>query len=160
MRALWCIQNTLDCYGAPCNFHFWNQDTPLIRIFSPVSLHTHKNHCSNTLSILLKLHFLFLQTRKSGSYQSISPATISTMQRADKKLTFIPVVFIFLRIWGTLQFFYATGIAHLTYYGCVPEQYGLGFTILAYIQVCMYTLTPQAYRASWHIYGNTTMLIM
>ena len=57
------------------------------------------------------------------------------MQRADKKLTFIPVVFILLRIWGTAQFLYATSVYNLMYLGCVPNEYAAGFTFLAYVQV-------------------------
>ena len=91
------------------------------------------NHESVTRSVIS----IFEQkTRHSGSYQVISVSTVATIRRADKKLTFIPVVFILLRIWGTIQFFYASGVAHLTYFSCVPNNYGVGFTFLAYVQVC------------------------
>ena len=75
------------------------------------------------------------QTGDEGLYQSIGGSTISTIQRADKKLTFIPIVFILLRIWGTLQFIYATGVDHMMYFGCVPKNYAIGFTFFAYVQV-------------------------
>jgi G protein-coupled receptor 157 len=75
------------------------------------------------------------ETREAGSYQLVGESTVTAMQRADKKLTFIPVVFILLRIWGTAQFLYATSVEKLMYLGCVPNEYAAGFTFLAYVQV-------------------------
>ena len=65
----------------------------------------------------------------------MSVSSIKAIRRTDKKLTFIPIVFILLRIWGTLQFFYALGVADMTYLGCAPKHFATGFTLLAYIQV-------------------------
>ena len=72
------------------------------------------------------------QTGEAASYHLL---VVSAMQRADKKLTFIPMVYILLRMWGTIQFIYAISVSKLTYFGCVPEGYAVGFTFLAYMQV-------------------------
>ena len=69
------------------------------------------------------------------SYQFIGETTVAAVRRADRKLTFIPVVFILLRLWGTAQFIYASSVYHVTYFGCVPKSYAVGFTFFAYMQV-------------------------
>lgn len=80
--------------------------------------------------------FLYTQTKGTGSYHFISATTVSTMQTADKKLTFIPIVFILLRMWGTMQLFYALIQTHNIYYGCIPHKDWIGFAFFAYLQVC------------------------
>ena len=35
----------------------------------------------------------------------LTPKALEVIKRAERKLTFIPMVFIFLRIWGTIRFF-------------------------------------------------------
>ena len=72
---------------------------------------------------------------------------MATVQKADRKLTFIPVMFIFLRIWGTIQFFYSIGVSHHLcmvppeYHHhtpvCAPEDIFIGFVVLGYFQVCV-----------------------
>ena len=73
------------------------------------------------------------QQGRCDKFMSVS--SVSAIKRIDKKLTFIPVIFILLRVWGTVQFFYSSGVAHLTYLGCAPKHFATGFTLLAYIQV-------------------------
>jgi len=53
-------------------------------------------------------HFYsFHQTRRDESKQFISMGLVAVVQKADRRLTLIPVIFILLRIWGTIQFFYS-----------------------------------------------------
>lgn len=72
---------------------------------------------------------------------------MASVQKADRKLTFIPIMFILLRIWGTIQFFYSIIVSpylckvppvypHHTP-ACVPENVFRGFMILGYFQVCV-----------------------
>ena len=35
----------------------------------------------------------------------LTPTALEVIKRAERKLTFIPIVFILLRIWGTIRFF-------------------------------------------------------
>lgn len=87
------------------------------------------------ISVTVKLNVFAQQTRERGSYHSVSESTVVTMQRADKKLTLIPVVFILLRMWGTIQFITISAVDHLIYFGCVPYSYAVVFKVLAYMQV-------------------------
>ena len=69
------------------------------------------------------------------SHQFTPVPVASVMQTADKKLTFIPIVFILLRIWGTAQFFYIFGLSHKIHYVCVPHHYWIADNIFGYAQV-------------------------
>ncbi|XP_013393575.1 G-protein coupled receptor 157 [Lingula anatina] len=42
-------------------------------------------------------------------HRYIDSDTIHAVERADRKLTFVPIIFILLRIWGTIRFFLAIG---------------------------------------------------
>ena len=87
------------------------------------------------LTVQLSIADFPLQTKEAGVYNFINPSTISVMQRADKKLSFIPVVFILLRLWGTVQLFYAIGRTHNIYYGCTVYADWIGFQFFSYTQV-------------------------
>eukprot|EP00731_Ephydatia_muelleri_P014825 Em0008g545a len=41
-----------------------------------------------------------------GTLQSLDQAKVAMIQQVDRKLLFIPIVFILLRIWGTLEFIF------------------------------------------------------
>ena len=74
---------------------------------------------------------------------------MASVQKADRKLTFIPIMFIFLRIWGTIQFFYSIIVSPYLYLckvppvyphhtpACAPWDVFVGFMILGYLQVCV-----------------------
>ena len=84
-------------------------------------------------------HFYsFHQTRLDESKQFISMGLVAAVQKADRRLTLIPVVFILLRIWGTIQFFYSIIVTRSipNYNECVSNGVSVGFLILGYLQVC------------------------
>jgi len=71
-------------------------------------------------------HFYsFHQTRRDESKQFISMGLVAVVQKADRRLTLIPVIFILLRIWGTIQFFYSIIVSRsgsiTTYKECVSN---------------------------------------
>jgi len=80
------------------------------------------------------------QTRFGKSERYISSGLVAVVQKADRKFTLIPVVFILLRIWGTIQFFYSIVVTRSipNYNECVSNGVSIGFLILGYLQVCMY----------------------
>ncbi|KAL5491495.1 hypothetical protein EMCRGX_G016792 [Ephydatia muelleri] len=45
-------------------------------------------------------------TLNGGTLQSLDQAKVAMIQQVDRKLLFIPIVFILLRIWGTLEFIF------------------------------------------------------
>ncbi|KAL5491498.1 hypothetical protein EMCRGX_G016797 [Ephydatia muelleri] len=47
-----------------------------------------------------------LRIQKDGTLQSRDQAKVAMIQQVDRKLLFIPIVFILLRIWGTLEFIF------------------------------------------------------
>ncbi len=59
------------------------------------------------------------------------------MQSINRKMTFIPVLFILLRIWGTIQYFYIyiESYRGKVQCGCVTQSTFWGLTILGYLQV-------------------------
>jgi len=76
------------------------------------------------------------QTQGVESRQFLSSGLVTAVQRADRKLTFIPIMFILLRIWGTIQFFYSILVSIFYRNGqCVPEWAFNGYLVLGYMQV-------------------------
>ena len=59
----------------------------------------------------------------------------------EKWLLAIPVFYIILRIWGTLQFFYALAVSGIgvthdeDHPGCIPQAVQIGYFIIAVFQV-------------------------
>ncbi|KAJ7336572.1 Basement membrane-specific heparan sulfate proteoglycan core protein [Desmophyllum pertusum] len=69
--------------------------------------------------VLVKLH---IRQEVSSGFMSGSPfltvRSVEVAKKADHKLTFIPVVFILLRIWGTIRFF--------RFLACLPDCRTIG----------------------------------
>ena len=70
-----------------------------------------------------------------------NPTTVATtlLRQVEKKLYAIPIFFILLRIWGTLQFIFSIGVfaCHkVDQTGCVPPTIFHIYYILAIMQVC------------------------
>ena len=59
------------------------------------------------LLLLLLSYYHVLQINRGFSAGShfLTIRSIEVVRKADRKLMFIPVVFILLRIWGTIRFF-------------------------------------------------------
>jgi hypothetical protein len=55
----------------------------------------------------------------------------------NKRFLYIPAFFLFLRLWGTIQFFYSIGVSKRNLDGCLPKDVHLGFYILGIVQVYM-----------------------
>ena len=60
---------------------------------------------------------------------------VAAVQSVDRKLLFIPMIFILLRMWGTLQFFYSLIISKHLQCGCVPTNLHIGFLVFGYLHV-------------------------
>ena len=60
-----------------------------------------QNNCANGL-------FSVLLSDKEGRLERVSfllPIVVQTMARTDRKLTWVPVTFLLLHLWGTIRFF-------------------------------------------------------
>ena len=84
-----------------------------------------------------------MQTREAKKDHVLSQTMAAAVQGVDRKLTFIPVMFILLRMWGTLQFFYGLIISKHIQCGCVHKDLRAGFVFFGYMHVrslyCVYT---------------------
>ena len=56
-------------------------------------------------------------------------------ESVEKRLLYIPVVFIFLRIWGSIQFFFSIAVADQNQEGCIPDWIHTVFLVLGVLQV-------------------------
>ena len=88
-------------------------------------------HCFITLT----------QTRIGEEKNYLSAGLVNAVRKADSKLVFIPMVFVLLRAWGTMQFFYTVTV-HLTPITesphrcyCVSPAYYKGLVFLGVMQV-------------------------
>ena len=65
---------------------------------------------------------------------------VAAVRKADSKLVFIPMVFVLLRMWGTLEFFYTIALPKLPAYEdgpkvCIHSNYYHGLVFLGVMQV-------------------------
>ncbi|XP_064385388.1 G-protein coupled receptor 157-like [Halichondria panicea] len=74
------------------------------------------------------------QTKIGESENILSAGLISVVKKADRKLTFIPIVFVLLRIWGTIQFFYSLAVSQYISCACTTQVIATVFTVLTYFQ--------------------------
>ena len=78
----------------------------------------------------------FLQRHRR--YQ-LPPGTAA--EQAEKRLLYIPALFLLLRVWGTAQFFYSIGVSSsddIQEPGCIPHEIQVGFMIFGILQVSSY----------------------
>ena len=57
------------------------------------------------------------------------------MVQVESRLLAIPVIFILLRMWGTIQFFFSIAAADTVNDGCVPKSTHIAFFVLGLLQV-------------------------
>ena len=57
------------------------------------------------------------------------------MIQVESRLLAIPVIFILLRMWGTIQFFFSMAVADSVKYGCVSKSTHIAFFVLGILQV-------------------------
>ena len=66
-------------------------------------------------------------------------------EQAEKRLLYIPALFLLLRVWGTAQFFYSIGVSSdIQEPGCIPHGIQIDFMILGILQVSNNTLYSHA----------------
>lgn len=71
--------------------------------------------------------------QRISRYTNLFTGGVAAMRQVDQKLIFIPVVFLLLRVWGTLQFIVSFSISiHHCY--CVSHDAHIILSILAYLQ--------------------------
>ena len=57
------------------------------------------------------------------------------MVQVESRLLAIPIFFILLRMWGTIQFFFSLAVADQEKDGCVPNNIHIAFFVLGILQV-------------------------
>lgn len=85
------------------------------------------------LYILIKRH-INVEAKKGISSKSLNSGLVAILRRTDKKLVAIPVVFVLLRMWGTLHYLYSLAVVHHTLQGCTTRILGAVFTTFAVLQ--------------------------
>ncbi len=93
---------------------------------------------------------LIFQSKKAISDEPHSPQ----LARVEKRLLGIPLLYILLRMWGTLQFFYSLAVDHTNKNGCIPpdvQKIYFAFGILQVSSVaCMHAYV------GWDLYSETS----
>lgn len=74
-------------------------------------------------------------TQKNSQLQNNGEVVITNTAMVEKRLLAIPLLYIFLRMWGTLQFFYSLGVADQNKDGCIPEWVWTIYFVLGIFQV-------------------------
>lgn len=75
-----------------------------------------------------------------GQHQQYQPLqAVHGVERPEKRLIYIPGLFLLLRIWGTVQLFYSLAVPN--HNGCIQEGVLIGFKVLGYLQVRVLLLT-------------------
>ncbi len=83
-----------------------------------------------------------LQSKKGLVSNSLNAGLVALLQKSDKKLIAIPILFVLLRMWGTLQFVYALAVGkHIDDNACTASKsVHDGFIFFGVMQVL--TSTP------------------
>lgn len=79
-----------------------------------------------------------LSRQKDASVSVLSPQSVyvrDVRMEVKQRLLLIPIVFILLRMWGTIQFFYSLANADQNNDGCIPKTAQKVFYGLAIVQV-------------------------
>ena len=76
------------------------------------------------------MYYLLMQAKCSSD-----PSKTSGFVKVNKILTLIPLLFIILRIWSLVQYFYTISIAKRFPNGCVPPGLKAGYLTLGIIKV-------------------------
>ena len=75
---------------------------------------------------------------------SSDPSETDGLVKVNKILTVIPVLFIILRAWSTVQYIYTNSIAKYHHNGCIPTTLKAGYLTFGILQViieakCLYS---------------------
>ena len=60
---------------------------------------------------------------------------VAMVENVEKRLLYIPLMFIILRIWGSIQFFFSIAVADDNQKGCIPNVVHTVFFVLGILQV-------------------------
>ena len=60
---------------------------------------------------------------------------VAMAENVEKRLLYIPLVFILLRIWGSIQFFFSLAVSNDNLDGCIPNVVHTVFFVLGILQV-------------------------
>ena len=81
-----------------------------------------------------------LSRQRDVSANLSSPQSIyvrNLRMEVKQRLLLIPIFFIVLRMWGTVQFFYSLANSDRNSDGCIPKTSQKVFFVLAIMQVCV-----------------------
>jgi len=97
--------------------------------------HLKESHTARKLFCLKGTSYLFLQR----GYLRVgeNPA----VEEVHKRLLYIPLFFLVLRMWGTLQLFFSLGVANENQNGCIPKPIQTIFFIFGILQVTTITIS-------------------
>ena len=87
-------------------------------------------HTVMALKDFVRVHLSLSQSRRQ-----LQDLTTLPKSNIEKRLLAIPLLFILLRIWGTLQFFYSLAVASQNHAGCIPNTVRNAFMIIGILQV-------------------------
>ncbi len=76
------------------------------------------------------------QTRSRLTNEDHSTAMQKTIP-VEKRLLAIPILYIFLRMWGTLQSFYSLIVSNSNHGGCIPSTVKIVYTVFGILQVSL-----------------------
>ncbi len=74
------------------------------------------------------------QTQRCMEQLDLKPC-VPRVAQVEKRLLAIPLLYILLRFWGTLQFFYSLAMSEQNHDGCIPTGVRDGFFLLGILQV-------------------------
>ena len=60
---------------------------------------------------------------------------VAMVENVEKRLLYIPLMFILLRIWGSIQFFFSLAVDDDNQEGCIPNEVHTVFFVLGILQV-------------------------
>ena len=100
------------------------------------------------------------QTKLGTSENILSAGMINIVKKADRKLTFIPIMFVLLRMWGTLQFFYSLIVSSSIVCSCTTSGIAIGFQILSGLQVSFVHTLPCTMSCRTVHYSSSTLLLL
>jgi len=75
-----------------------------------------------------------------------SSVSLSNIVTVEKRLLAIPILYIFLRMWGTIQFCYSLIVSSANVGGCIPHAVLVGYQVFGYLQVYYNSIILDVYN--------------
>ena len=76
-----------------------------------------------------------LQSKKALTDNSLNAGLLAILRRSDKKLIAVPILFVLLRCWGTIHFFFSMIVDRYVHNGCTSAVLAYIFMVLGVMQV-------------------------